>query len=631
MRGSILCFTGIVSFLLITFPYHDQPLLAAESDQEEILAINYVESSSGLAYPEWEGGRTELEMGDVNADGKVDIVSIGDHGNPLIGTDEEGIMVWFGDGRGAWSHYQTGHLGYGGIALGDVNNDGKMDVGYGMHHNYSGTDLGDQLIEVALGDGTGQSWTPWDDGLATNGETYGMFSTDFSDIDNDGVLDVGSVSFGCCNGIHIYRNMGNGTWVQSFFTSAGEFSNSSMQFYFGDVNSDGNADIATSEEAGTVYLGNGYGGFTLADGNLPPIPEDDMREGVHIGDANNDGCQDISYVNSSGGVEVWFYSGSSTWTDGSGTLPDTGTYAATQLCDMNLDGNLDVVAFGTAKVTVWGGNGSGGWTLLTEFSIPRNGTHQAIRTGADADHNAYPDIVLLSDEKISLWVYQNFLHFYKEASTPSSRSIKAIYPRGKESFIRGSVRFIDWTSAIPASQDLGTVKIELSTDSSTGPWSIIAENLPNNGRYQWIVSSEKLSKNCFIRYTLTNSSGTSTVITSSAFQIVPEVPILMTFPDKDHVSWEDFTATCAGAHQSYNIYRSDWDHFRTTGEYTQDPGSVPNTARFCDVSASPLADPFIPPTGKLVFYLVSGNKGTMEGTLGRKSNGEERSNAHPCP
>ena len=82
-----------------------------------------------------------------------------------------------------------GDLGYGGIAVGDANNDGYLDVGYGMHHNYSSTDLGDQLIEVALGNGTGQGWMPWDDGLATAGEDWGMFGTDFGDIDNDGDLD----------------------------------------------------------------------------------------------------------------------------------------------------------------------------------------------------------------------------------------------------------------------------------------------------------------------------------------------------------------------------------------------------------------------------------------------------------
>ena len=228
--------------------------------------LAYVDSSLGLQTPVMEGGRTEIEFGDVNGDGHPDIVCIGDHGSPYINSPQHGVMVWFGDGAGQWSVFQNGNFGYGGVALGDVNNDGLMDVGYGMHHNYAAGDFGDQLLEVALGDGTGMNWTPWDDGLATNGETWGMFGTDFADVDNDGDLDVGSLSFGCCAGIHVYLNNGDGTWTQSFGFIGG---NSAMDFVFGDVNGDGLADFAAAHGDGTVYLGDGRGGYTLADGNLP--------------------------------------------------------------------------------------------------------------------------------------------------------------------------------------------------------------------------------------------------------------------------------------------------------------------------------------------------------------------------
>jgi hypothetical protein len=495
------------------------PSQAQDPINGSALTLTYVESSNGLANPTWEGGRTELEFADMNQDGYLDIISVGDHGNPLIQSGEQGIMVYFGDGQGNWSVGMTGELGYGGIAAGDVNNDGFMDVGYGIHHNYSGTDLGDQIFEVALGNGTGTSWTPWDDGLATNGEDWGMFSTDFADVDNDGDLDVGSISFGCCAGLHVYLNNMNGTWTQSWGVLE---NNSDMIFQFGDIDNDGNPDFVAAYQMGTAYFGDGEGGFIVNDQNLPAAGSLG-RYGPSLGDVDGDGGLDLAFTNSNGGVFVYTFSEMlNAWVNFSGNLPATGPYEHTQLADMNMDGFIDLAAYGTGIFQLFLGDGTGNWATDATFTTGDPGSSQAFRVGGDFDHNGRPDMVLLEEEELSWFTYQNYLKCYKESSVPVLLSIQPVYPHGKELLRPGSVRFIDWVSTVPGSgrtsQVTSQVTLEYSTTGPAGPWTIIASNLPDNDRYQWMVPQEN-SADCYIRYTVSTGISGHSSITPEAFII----------------------------------------------------------------------------------------------------------------
>jgi hypothetical protein len=516
--------------------------LPAATQEDVRRPLAYVESSTGLIPPTMEGGRTEVEMGDVDGDGNIDLVSVGDHGSPFVNTDQHGVMVWFGDGAGSWSVAMTGSFGYGGVALGDVNGDAHLDVAYGIHHDYSGNDLGDQLLEVALGDGTGLGWTPWDDGLATNGETWGMFSTDFADVDGDGDLDVGSVSFGCCAGVHIYLNMGDGTWQQSFGFVGG---NSGMHFEFGDVNRDGSPDFAVSQQYGVVYLGDGAGNFSSGDGNLPPSGSLGAI-GVSLGDVNHDGADELAFCNGAGGVEVWSMVGPGSWADLSVGLPAAGSCEATQLHDMDVDGHLDVAVFGDGLCTVWAGDGAGSWTEAASFTTPSPGDLSAFRVGGDADHNGRPDIALVSDE--GSWPsYRNHAHFFRESSSPTALAVAAVYPHGGEIVRAGSVVFLDWITAVPVGEQ-ATVALELSANGPAGPWQVIAGSLPDNGRYQWRIPPETSpSADCSIRYTATTPSGTETTTTPATFTILasPEILIFQDgFESGDTSAW---SSSFAGA------------------------------------------------------------------------------------
>ena len=495
------------------------PVIAAAAGVDGSHTLVYVESSAGLVPPTLDGGSTEIEMGDVNGDGFLDLVSVGDHGSPLVGTDQHGVMVWLGDGAGNWTLEMSGHFGYGGVALGDVDNDGLIDVGYGIHHNYSATDFGDQLLEVAIGDGSGRGWTPWDDGLASSGETWGMSATDFADVDGDGDLDLGSVGFGCCAGVHVYLNQGDGRWIESFGFLGG---NARSAFVFGDVNGDGATDFAVGHEEGTVYLGDGRGGFTQSDGNLPP-GDFRGRIGVALGDVDGDGADDLSFCNSSGGIELWTMEQPGVWLSLGGDLPATGVCQATQLADMDMDGHLDVAGFGSGEGEVWCGDGLGGWELIALFSSPPVGDMQAFRVAGDTDHNGFPDMALVAHE--GNWPsLRSRLHVFNEASTPSVLEVRPVFPLGRETLRAGSMVFVDWISAVPSSVG-GRVDLELSTSGPEGPWQHIAADLPDNGRFQWLVPVDTpVTTDAVIRTTLHVGDETVTAGTPAPFSITGGPP-----------------------------------------------------------------------------------------------------------
>ncbi|MCD4736037.1 MAG: FG-GAP-like repeat-containing protein [Bacteroidales bacterium] len=498
----------LIAFLLI-------PVLTLS----QIKFLSYIESSSGLNYPEWDGGNSELEFADMNGDGFVDIVSVGDHGNPYINTAQHGIMVYFNDGTGSWSVQMTGNFGYGGIAIGDVNNDGFRDAGYGIHHNYSSTDLGDQILEVALGDGTGINWTAWDDGLATNGEDWGMFGTDFADIDNDGDLDVGSVSFGSGSGVHVYANQMDGSWIQSFGFLGG---NAADRFVFGDINNDGNSDFIVAHQYGAVYFGDGTGNFVNMDGNLPGSG---YYFGPSLGDIDNDGDKDIAFVQTN--IEVWGWDQvNEVWFDMAGNLTGTSQFSETQLYDMNSDGYMDLSAYGNGVFKLWLGDGTGNWTEETQFNSTGISTCQAFRVGGDVDHNGYPDIVLVG-EAGSWPTWQNYLRCYKEASPADDLWIKGLSPKGHEIFIQNSVQFIDWASEVPEG-DSSLVKIEFSFYGNTGPWTLVADNLHNCGRYQWTIPNAG-SVDCYLKFTANTPNDTVSHITTTPFTIIGDEVLLAEF------------------------------------------------------------------------------------------------------
>ncbi len=473
-------------------------------------AVTLIQRSNGFSAIDWEEGHCELEFGDVNADGNLDLLSVGDHGNPYVNSTEHGVICYLGDGLGNWTAQQYGNFGYGGLGLGDLNLDGHMDLAFGIHHDWASTGLGSKLMGAGLGNGSGAYWTPWDNGMPSAGEEWGMFATDLADFDGDGRLDVISQSFGGSNGIQIYRNLGDGNWEH-----AASFPGGSVNYTLetGDFNADGYLDFVGTRSTGSIYLGDGEFGFAL---NQTGITSGIYS--VDVGDFDGDGRDDLLIDHGSVGVKAWRLSPiTETWEEFSGGLP---TYNAEQVQfgDLNGDGYLDVVAYAEPTGRCYINDGASTWNLDASWTMPSPGDGNALRVDGDLDHDGREDIAVLASMS-GFPFYRNQLRVYSPWENPVALNAHVIQPNGGEVFRQGSIRELRWATALPSGQGPAIVDIYLSTAGPEGPFVSIASSLPDNGRFDWQVLAGA-SADCYLEIRSVTGSDTSVDRSDSAFTIM---------------------------------------------------------------------------------------------------------------
>jgi hypothetical protein len=132
----------------------------------------WTESSTGLPHEEWGNG---IEMADVDADGNLDIIA----------AYAAGPRVWRGDGKGNWTEASEGlpapeiHGLYWGIAVGDVNGDGKLDVA-------SGAAVPGVEVFIQEKGEFGPKWRRAIDGIVP----MNALGVAFGDLDKDGNTDL---------------------------------------------------------------------------------------------------------------------------------------------------------------------------------------------------------------------------------------------------------------------------------------------------------------------------------------------------------------------------------------------------------------------------------------------------------
>jgi extracellular elastinolytic metalloproteinase len=224
-------------------------------------------------HPDPEG----VTVRDVNGDGLADVVV------PHFTTSDIGVLLGQANGTlGAPAYFFVGSSSPFTTAIGDVNGDGKPDV---VTANFNGASM-----SVLLGDGTGKF------GIAAvlGGQGSNPWGVALADLNGDGRLDAITGNQGSGN---IAVRLGTG--VAPFFGSPTFFStggNGPRTVSLGDVNGDGKLDVAVpniGSASVSVLPGNGNGTF-----GTPLV----FSTGVNPNDAtladlNNDGLDDVSTAN----------------------------------------------------------------------------------------------------------------------------------------------------------------------------------------------------------------------------------------------------------------------------------------------------------------------------------------------
>jgi len=300
-----------------------------------------------------------LELADVTADGRPDIIARSENGSlrvhPGLGTSA-GAM---------WSASNSFAAGTGfeyavGLLVGDVDGDGRPDLAGRLG---SGQNL------FILPNNTSTTGNPWTS-LRAAGTEWGFASTILvEDVDGDKRQDLLVLDRAAANGtLWIYRNNGAATgnpWPTRYFAGTGW--NIFNMIFAGDVTGDGKADIVGRQPGGDLYAYPGNG----ATAGFPWDPRvwvgSNWQHATHLAleDIDRDGIADLVDLENDG--TLWIFP-----TTTGEPIPVPGGWAGVaSLAVAHVDGtgNPDlVVRDDTGAVWIYPGNGS---TAANPWTAPR--------------------------------------------------------------------------------------------------------------------------------------------------------------------------------------------------------------------------------------------------------------------
>jgi hypothetical protein len=343
-----------------------------------------------------------LATADINTDGKPDLVT-----SYMANGVMAGVCLMLGRGDGSFKTPTFWGFGQKGVsvspclalAVGDVNGDGKPDIvaANGPEvDSFSG--VGFAIINVWIQTGNANFLPGNQQGYEV---AWGLYSTSYygptsvtvSDVDGTGQPEI---IVGSAGVVDVWR-YGSGL-LQRYYPPLGPGWNYSPAAV-GDVNGDGKPDIVVAAAAQVdVLLNTGNGQFAAAQ----TYAVVGHATSVALGDVNGDGKPDIVTANYyDGSVNVLLNNGDGTF-GAAQAYAVAGTPNSIALGDFNADGKLDIVTTGTAEVDVLLNNGDG--TFAAAQAVGPAGSNVVV---ADFDKDGLPDLAEVDASGTSVDVLLN--------------------------------------------------------------------------------------------------------------------------------------------------------------------------------------------------------------------------------